>query len=94
VNRQELHRAKEFYRGQLLMSLEDTMDHMLWMGEQAITVGRLSKPQDVLRDLDRVTREQMQQVARHLFTARRTHLAAVGPVPEEQADALRVLCHL
>ncbi len=44
----ELRRAKEFYRGQLLMGLEDTMEHMLWMGEQAVTVGWIAQPQDLL----------------------------------------------
>jgi predicted Zn-dependent peptidase len=34
VSRDEFLRAREYYTGQLLMSLEDTLDHMLWLGEQ------------------------------------------------------------
>ena len=94
VPARELRRAQDFYRGQLLMGLEDTLEHMLWMGEQAITVGRVARPDELLDALERVTPQQVQRTARVLFTAARLHLAAIGPVPEHQADALRELCRL
>ena len=92
VRPRELHRAKEFYRGQLLMGLEDTLEHMLWIGEQAVTVGRVSKPQDVIAGLEQVTAPQIQRVARQLFAASRLYLAAVGPVSEQDGVTLRKLC--
>ena len=94
VPARELRRAQDFYRGQLLMGLEDTLEHMLWMGEQAITVGRVARPHEILDALDKVTPQHVQRAARVLFTATRLHLAAIGPVPEHQADALRELCRL
>ena len=36
VSADELSRAKEYYRGQLLFALEDTMSHMLWLGEKVV----------------------------------------------------------
>ena len=92
VGPQELRRAKDFYAGQLLMGLEDTMDHMLWMGEQAVTVGRISDAHDVIAALERVTPEQIRRAARALFTPERCYLTAIGPVPEEEAKILRTLC--
>ena len=92
VGPQELRRAKDFYAGQLLMGLEDTMDHMLWMGEQAVTVGRISDAHDVIAALERVTPEQIRRAARALFTPERCYLTAIGPVPEEEAEVLRTLC--
>jgi predicted Zn-dependent peptidase len=94
VRPQELRRAKDFYSGQLLMGLEDTMEHMLWIGEQAVTVGRVARAQDLLAHLERVTPRQVRDVARLLFIAKRTYLAAVGPVPNHQAAALRDVCQL
>ena len=94
VPARELRRAQDFYRGQLLMGLEDTLEHMLWMGEQAITVGRVARPHEILDALERVTPQQVQRAARVLFTAPQLHLAAIGPVPEYQADTLRDLCRL
>ena len=94
VSAAELRRAKEFYRGQLLMGLEDTMEHMLWMGEQALTVGRIGAPQDLIHAIERVTPRQIQEAARLLFVAERTFLAVVGPVSHEKTAALRALCAL
>ena len=92
VRAAELRRAKEFYTGQLTMGLEDTMDHMCWMGEQAITVGRVGRPEDVISSIERVTAAQIQQVARLLFQAGHLYMAAIGPIPLQQAVALRALC--
>jgi len=94
VPARELARAKEFYRGQLVMSLEETMDHMLWMGEQVVTVGRLSTPQDVTAALARVTARQIRDAARRLFLTPRMYLAAIGPVPQSQAAELQAACRL
>ncbi|MBI3319593.1 MAG: insulinase family protein [Candidatus Omnitrophica bacterium] len=92
VRASELRRAKEFYGGQLLMGLEDTMEQMLWIGEQMITVGRTAEAKDLLAHLNRVTAEQIQHVARWLFTSPRFHVAAIGPLAEQQASTLQDLC--
>ena len=94
VSRAELQRAKEYYAGQLLMGLEDTMDHMGWMGEQAVTVGRIARPETLLAHLANVTAQDIRRVARHLFVTPRTHLAIVGPVSEPEAARLKTLCRI
>jgi predicted Zn-dependent peptidase len=42
VGAEELRRAKEYYKGQLLFALEDTMSHMLWLGEKVVSGRRIS----------------------------------------------------
>lgn len=88
----ELQQAKDFYSGQLTMGLEDTMDHMLWMGEQAVTIGRVGTPQQVIKEIERVTAQQVREAARLLFRAPRMFLAVLGPVPANQTQTLRALC--
>ena len=94
VSRTELRRAKDYYAGQLLMGLEDTMEHMLWMGEQAVTVGRIARPESLLNHLSQVTERDIQRVARQLFQTSAMHLAVVGPVAEPEATRLAALCRL
>ena len=94
VARAELKRAKDFYAGQLLMGLEDTMDHMLWVGEQAVTVGRVARPETLLKHIARVTARDIQRVARHHFVTPRLHLAIVGPIDEAEAARLPALCRI
>ncbi|MBI2885348.1 MAG: insulinase family protein [Candidatus Omnitrophica bacterium] len=88
----ELRRAKDFYAGQLLMGLEDSMEHMIWMGEQLVTAGGVSLMKDVIASVERVTAEQVQQVARMLFVPSRLSLAVIGPVPKQDADPLERAC--
>ena len=94
VSRAELRRAKDYYAGQLLMGLEDTMDQMLWVGEQAVTVGRIAKPQALLAYLSKVTERDIRRLARRLFVTPQMHLAVVGPVAEPEAGRLGKLCQV
>jgi len=79
VSRAELKRAKAFYRGQLLMGQEDTMEHMLWLGECALMEGRIPTVDATLRALDHVERRDLRLAARKLFQPGRLRLAVVGP---------------
>ena len=76
------------------MGLEDTMDHMLWMGEQAATIGRIAEPKQLLAHLSKVTARDIQRVARHLFTTARTHVAVIGPIAEPEASHLSAACRI
>ena len=94
VSRAELRRAKDYYAGQLQMGLEDTVDHMLWMGEQAVTVGRIARVDILLSHVVKVTERDIQRVARHLFVTPKIHLAIVGPIAEPEASRLSSLCRI
>lgn len=93
ASRAEFRRAKEFYRGQLLMTLEDTMEHMLWLGESFVLDHHLPDVPRMLRMLERVTLHDIQHAARHLFTANRLRLAIVGPHSGEEERVLRNMIH-
>ena len=94
IGRAELRRAKDYYAGQLLMGLEDTMEHMLWIGEQAVTVGRIADPKALLVHLERVGARDIRRVARQLFVTQKLHLAIVGPVTEPDASRLSAICRI
>ena len=94
VSQSELRRAKDYFAGQLSMGLEDTMDHMLWAGEQVVTVGRVAKPEMLLTYLSRVTASDIRRVARKLFVTPRMHAAIVGPIADGEAARLAGLCRI
>ncbi len=76
----ELERAKEFYTGQLLLSLEDTLDHMLWIGDPTVTQERIFTLEEVVRDVGKVTAEDIRRVANLVFPRCTGHLAVIGPL--------------
>jgi len=94
ISRAELRRAKDYYAGQLLMGLEDTMDHMLWVGEQALTTGRIGRPEAIIEHIERVAERDIRRVASQLFVTPKMHLAVVGPIAESEAARLSSACRV
>ncbi len=94
VGKDEFERAKEFYRGQLLLGLEDTADHMLWMGEYMSADGKIPAPSEILGKIDKITPDDLMRVAKRIFNNAGLNLALIGPInkPDEKriSEALTV----
>ena len=81
---EELERAKEFYKGQLLFTMEDTMSHMLWFGEK---IASKEKELDAKKIMDRVasiSKDDIMKVAGMIFKDESMNLAVIGPVEDER----------
>ncbi len=78
----ELRRAKEFTTGQLDLSLENTMNGMLWAGESMVSLGRCRAPEEVFAGIEKVTPDDVRRVAASLFEGKPLDMAVVGPVSE------------
>jgi len=84
VGKDEFERAKEFYRGQLLLGLEDTADHMLWMGEYMSADGKIPAPAEILGKIDRITPDDLRRVAKRIFNDAGLNLALIGPINKSE----------
>ncbi|MFH0771283.1 MAG: pitrilysin family protein [Candidatus Omnitrophota bacterium] len=80
VGRSEFERAREFYRGQLLLGLEDTTEHMLWMGEHMTADGGIPTPKEVLSRIDKLAPRDIIRAANRIFKDSSLNLALIGPV--------------
>ena len=81
----EFKRAKEFYLGQLMLALEDTLDHMLWIGETTATLDKFYSLQDIINEVEKVKREDVRKVAGLIFREDKLNLALIGPLKESEA---------
>ena len=79
----ELDRAKEYYRGQLLFALEDTMSRMLWIGDRIISGEKDFTVANILERVDRITPEDIMRVSAGTLKDESLNLAVIGPVKEE-----------
>ncbi len=84
ISPSELDRAKEFYRGQLLLGLEDTSEQMMWVGENVLTTGRAVDVKEVLKKMETVSAEAVYRAARRFLNQSNLHLAAIGPLAQSQ----------
>ena len=78
VTEDELERAKGSMRGGLALSLEDSNSRMIRLGRDELAGMPHLSTDERLEKLDAVTREDVQQVAREMYSAERL-IGAVGP---------------
>ncbi len=87
----EFKRAQEYYRGQFLLGLEDTMDKMLWMGGIIISNDKVKTVSEALKKIKAVTKNDIKRVAREILATQRLNCAIIGPMSEVQQKVLRAI---
>jgi predicted Zn-dependent peptidase len=84
VSEGEFKRAKEFYIGQLKLGLEDTLDHMLWIGESTASENKTHSLSQIIEEVNKVNRQHIQETAGFIFQDSKLNLALIGPVKSEE----------
>lgn len=90
ISETELNSAKEYYQGQLALGFEKTMTRMLWMGEHLISTGKVPVTDFVLREVRKVTADDIKRVANRIFTNDNLSIAIIGPVDEKLEMELNI----
>lgn len=84
VSINEFERAKEFYLGQLMLALEDTLDHMLWIGESIASLNKTYSLEQIIDEVNKVTPEDIKTVSHYIFKQKDLNLALIGPLKDEE----------
>ncbi len=79
VSEAELNKAREYVKGRLVLSLEDSGAVSGWYGRQVLLLDKMLTPDEVLAAYEAVTAADIQRLARTLFGDEKVCLAAVGP---------------
>jgi predicted Zn-dependent peptidase len=91
---EEFKRAKEFYKGQFLLTLEDTMHRMVWLGEKIMSGEKHYRPAQTLKYIESVGPEDVSEAAKDIFKTDRLSLALIGPLKGESTDKIKKLLRL
>lgn len=84
IARNEFLKAKEYYTGQLLLALEETVDHMLWLGEGLIASNKIYTKDEIIKQINKVTTNDIKRLANNIFLTEDLKLALIGPVTAKQ----------
>ncbi|HEY1173117.1 MAG TPA: pitrilysin family protein [Verrucomicrobiae bacterium] len=84
VSATELREARDYLLGQMDLSLESTENQMMWLGEQLLSYGRITKPEETKRRLAEVKPSDIRAVAREFFQPERMSLAMVSPMKSDR----------
>lgn len=93
VTEDELKRAKDFSIGQLMLSLEDTLDNMLMIGENTATLDRIYTFEEIAKGINRVSLRDIREAAMSIFKESSLNLALIGPVKDSR-DTIYKQLHL
>lgn len=91
VSESEFKRAKEFFLGQLELSLEETMDNMLWIGESMISYDKVYTFEDIVKEVHKLKPLDIKKAAEAIFRENKINLSVIGPVKDNQADIYKTL---
>jgi len=91
VTKNEFLRAKDYYLGQILLGLEDTLEHMFWIGERLVSLNKTQTIHEVFQALKKVTISDIKRVAGNIFKRQHMNLAIVGPLESAQEKKLSAL---
>lgn len=89
VSRDEFTRAKDYFLGQLLLGLEDTLDHMLWIADSIMVRDRVLTLNNVLAQVQKIKPADISRVARAIIKPEHFNLAIVGPVKDKIEEQLK-----
>ncbi len=83
VDAGELHYAKEFTKGNLMLASESNDNQMVRMAQNETHFGRYIPLDEIINNIDAVTEDDILQLAEDLFQDNRFSLTLLGPVEDE-----------
>ncbi len=89
VTREELRRAREQVKANILMGLESTGTRMNRLGRNELYFGDVPEPDEIIARYDGVTAEDIQKLSGYCLDFEQVSFSAVGKV--DSAEAYRAL---
>ncbi|OGJ56870.1 hypothetical protein A3H22_02635 [Candidatus Peribacteria bacterium RIFCSPLOWO2_12_FULL_55_15] len=86
---EELRRAKEYLKGKITLSLEDSEERANFYGKQALLYPKIRTIAEYFHEIDRVTKEQVSALAARLLKPEELRLVVIGK--EKDKEKLRDL---
>jgi predicted Zn-dependent peptidase len=85
----ELSKAKELFKGRILLRMEDSRSVSGWLGGQEILTGEILTVDEIIGIVEAITTAELRHVAEDLLVPGQMRLAVVGPIsPEEPLEDL------
>lgn len=79
VNKQELQRAKDQLKGNLLLSLENVSTRMSRLGKSQLYLNKVIPPEEIVALVNKVTADEIQELSRQMLKPENFSMAAIGP---------------
>lgn len=81
---EELSKAKEYLKGHLVLDLEDSRSVAGFYAHQELLEELIENPDDVINQIDKVTKEDVEAVGKEFFKEQTLNLALIGNFEDKQ----------
>jgi predicted Zn-dependent peptidase len=81
---EEIKKAKEMIKGQLILSMEDSHNLASFVGRKLIFEGKIVEPQEVIKKIDAITKKEIIDLAKKLFVKEKLSLTLLSPITEDK----------
>lgn len=87
VDAAELEKAKKYYSGKIKLRLEDSEEYAHLLGKYELLEGEYVEPAELLKKIEGVTLEQVNEAARDLLREEELRLCVIGPFSDQERFA-------
>ncbi|MFH0930029.1 MAG: pitrilysin family protein [Candidatus Moraniibacteriota bacterium] len=84
VSEKELKKSKDNLRGKMALSLESSDEVAAFLAGQELGRREIKKPDEIIRRIDKVKKDDILRVARDIFVNNGMNLALIGPIEEKE----------
>jgi predicted Zn-dependent peptidase len=84
IRNSELKKAKEYLKGHLVLGLENSKAVSYYYATQELLEKKIDNPDEVLKKIDKVTIDQVEEVAKKYFVEKGLNLAIIGEFKDGQ----------
>ncbi len=81
---EELKKAKEYLKGHFVLDLEDSRSVASFYAHEELLEKTVDNPEDVIRKIDAVTKEEVEEVGKEFFVDKTLNLALIGNFEDRQ----------
>jgi len=83
INKYELQKAKDYLKGNLILSLESSDSQASFYAAQELLENRILTIKEKIKEIDKVTTGDVQKLAREIFQPGKLNLALIGPFKDK-----------
>ena len=94
ITAKELKKAKDYLRGTTSLSLDSSDSQASFYTSQEVMGQKLLNPEEKLNLIDKVTINDIKNIAEDIFVNEKLNLAVIGPIEESQKEKLENLLKL
>ncbi len=83
ISRDELEKSKEQLKGNYILGLESTSSRMNSIGKSEVLMNNIYTPDEILKKIDAVNLERVEQVIKRIFCLNKISFSIVGNIKKE-----------